>query len=79
MSLGDMANEALKKVMAGVVEKHRKSSESLAVWRDGKVIRVPTDQLHGYEEVPESESASARDQRQTVRVSGFEGTRNAHL
>jgi hypothetical protein len=63
MSLGEMAEEALKKAVARVVEEHRKSGEPLAVWRDGKVVRVPADQLQGYEEPPGSESASARDQR----------------
>ncbi|HBB18344.1 MAG TPA: hypothetical protein DCZ97_15590 [Syntrophus sp. (in: bacteria)] len=56
MSLGDMADEALRKAVAGVVEKHRKSGEPLAVWRDGKVVRVPADQLQGYEKLPRSES-----------------------
>jgi hypothetical protein len=63
ISLGEMAEEALKKAVALVVEEHRKSGEPLAVWRDGKVVRVPADQLQGYEEPPGSESASARDQR----------------
>jgi hypothetical protein len=49
MSLGEMAEEALKKAVALVVEEHRKSGEPLAVWRDGKVVRVPADQLHGYD------------------------------
>jgi hypothetical protein len=56
MSLGDMADEALRKAVAGVVEKHRKSGEPLAVWRDGKVVRVPVDQLQRHEEAPGSES-----------------------
>ena len=46
--------------MARVVEEHRKSGEPLAVWRDGKVVRVPADQLQGYEEVPGGESAPAK-------------------
>jgi len=61
MSLGDMADEALRKAVAGVVEKHRKSGEPLAIWRDGKVVRVSADQLQGYEEPPGSESVQARD------------------
>ncbi|MFH1078824.1 MAG: hypothetical protein V1766_00945 [Pseudomonadota bacterium] len=60
MSLGEMAEEALKKAVARVVEEHRKSGEPLAVWRDGKVVRVPADQLQGYEEAPGSESATAK-------------------
>jgi hypothetical protein len=47
MSLGEMAEEALKKAVARVVEKHRISGEPLAVWRDGAVVRVPADQLQG--------------------------------
>ena len=62
MSLGDMADEALKKAVARVVEEHRKSGEPLAVWRDGKVVRVPADQLQGYEEPPGSESVQERDE-----------------
>ena len=45
MSLGEMAEEALKKAMARVVEKHRRSGDPLAVWRDGEVVHVPADQL----------------------------------
>ena len=62
MSLGDLAEEALKKAVAGVVEEHRKLGMPLAVWRDGKVVRVPADQLQGYEEAPGSESVQARDE-----------------
>lgn len=47
MSLGDMAEEALKKAVARVVEEHRKSGEPHAVWRDGKVVRLSADQLQG--------------------------------
>lgn len=62
MSLGDMAEEALRKAVARVVEEHRKSGEPLAVWRDGKVVRVPADQLQGYGEQPGRESVHARDE-----------------
>jgi hypothetical protein len=62
MSLGDMADEALRKAVARVVEEHRKSGEPLAVWRDGKVVRVPADQLQGYEEAPGKESVPGRDE-----------------
>lgn len=45
MSLGDMAEEALRRAVDRVVEEHRKSGEPLAVWRNGKVVHVPADQL----------------------------------
>ena len=47
MSLGDMADEALRKAVARVVEEHRKSGEPHAVWRDGKVVRVPAISSRG--------------------------------
>jgi hypothetical protein len=62
ISLGDMAEEAIKKAVARVVEEHRKTGEPLAVRLDGKVVRVPADQLRGYEEPPGSESIQARDE-----------------
>jgi len=61
MSLGDMAEEALRKVVARVVEEHRKSGEPLAVWRDRKVVRLSADQLQGYDEASGSESVQAKD------------------
>ena len=45
--LEEMAEEALKKAVARVVEEHRKSGEPLAVWRGGEVVHVPADQLRG--------------------------------
>jgi len=62
MSLSDMADETLRKAVARAVEEHRKSGEPLAVWRDGKVVRVPADQLQRYEEAPASVSGQARDE-----------------
>jgi len=46
-SLGDLAEEALKKAVARVVEEHRITGEPLAVWRDGKVAHVPVDRHKG--------------------------------
>jgi len=62
MSLGEMAEEALKKAVARVMEEHRKSGEPLAVWRDGKIVHVPADQLQGYAEAQGSESVQERDE-----------------
>ena len=40
MSLQDKAEEALKKAVRGVVERHKKAGRSLAVWQNGKTVRV---------------------------------------
>ncbi|MCX5819144.1 MAG: hypothetical protein NT047_04460 [Deltaproteobacteria bacterium] len=61
MSLGEMAEEALKKAVARVVEKHRRSGEPLAVWRDGEVVHVPADQLQGPGGETEIESPRVRE------------------
>gem|GEM_PF-331027 len=45
MSLGEMAQAALSRAVARVVEEHRKSGQPLAVWRDGKAVYIPADQL----------------------------------
>jgi len=40
MSLHDKAEAALKKAVRGVVEQHKKTGRSLAVWKNGKTIRI---------------------------------------
>ncbi len=40
MSLQDKAEAALKKAVRNVVERHRKTGRSLAVWANGKTVRI---------------------------------------
>jgi len=40
MSLQDKAFAALKKAVRNVVERHKKTGRSLAVWQNGKVVRI---------------------------------------
>ena len=40
MSLQDKAEAALKKAVRQVVERHKKTGRSLAVWKDGKTVRI---------------------------------------
>lgn len=40
MSLQDKAEAALKKAVRGVVERHKKSGRPLAVWENGRTIRI---------------------------------------
>ena len=39
------AEEALKKAVANAIAEHRLKGRSIAVWRDGRVTRVPADQI----------------------------------
>ena len=40
MDLCDMACEALKKAVRGVIEDHKRTGRPLAVWRNGKVVLI---------------------------------------
>lgn len=40
MSLQDKAEAALKKAVRRVVEQHKKTGRSLAVWENGKIIHI---------------------------------------
>ena len=40
LSLQDKAEIALKRAVRGVVERHKKTGRPLAVWQNGKVVRI---------------------------------------
>ena len=40
MSLQDKAEAALRKAVRGVVEQHKKTGRPLAIWENGKTIRI---------------------------------------
>jgi hypothetical protein len=40
MSLQDKAEAALKRAVREVVKRHKKTGRSLAVWENGKTIRI---------------------------------------
>lgn len=40
MSLQDKAETALKKAVRKVVERHKKTGRRLAIWKDGKTVRI---------------------------------------
>ena len=39
------AEEALRKAVAEAIAEHRRNGVSIAIWRDGKVARIPADQI----------------------------------
>ena len=41
LSLQDKAVLALKKAVREVIERHRKTRRPLAVWQNGKVVKMP--------------------------------------
>ena len=46
------AEEALKKAVARTIADHKRTGDPIVIWRDGKVVKVPADQI----EVRESEA-----------------------
>jgi hypothetical protein len=45
MSLQDKAEAALKKAVQRVVERHKKTGRPLAVWQNGKTVRISANSV----------------------------------
>jgi hypothetical protein len=58
LTLGEKAMAALDEAVAGVVETYRRDGRRLAVWRDGKVVRISAE---------EAARSRARRERETAR------------
>lgn len=43
--LAILADKAFKEAVAEVIEKHRRSGEPIAIWRDGEVVIETVDKL----------------------------------
>lgn len=43
--LAYQAEEALRKAVAEAIAEHRHNGVPIAIWRDGKVVRIPADQI----------------------------------
>jgi hypothetical protein len=39
------AEEALRKAVAEAIAEHRRNGVPIAVWRNGKVVRIPAEQI----------------------------------
>ena len=54
--IGMRAEEALKKAFADVIADHKRFGDSIVIWRDGKVVKIPADQIELREHQTEYES-----------------------
>ena len=43
--LAILALEALRKAVAEAIADHKRTGDPIVIWKDGKVIRVPADQI----------------------------------
>ncbi len=39
------AHEAFRKAVAEAISEHRRNGVPIAIWRNGKVVRIPADQI----------------------------------
>ncbi|MBW1794864.1 MAG: hypothetical protein JRJ38_10610 [Deltaproteobacteria bacterium] len=45
MSMASRAEEALKKAVAETIADHKRTGDPIVVWRDGKVVKIPAEQI----------------------------------
>ncbi len=45
ITIQDKAKLAMKSAIRQVVQEHKKSGRPLAVWKDGKVVKIPSSKL----------------------------------
>ncbi len=39
------AEEAMKRAVEKTIEEHRRTGDPIVIWRDGKVVKIPADQM----------------------------------
>ncbi len=54
--IGIRAEEALKKAVADTIADHKRFGDPIVIWRDGKVVKIPADQIEIREDQTEYES-----------------------
>lgn len=57
--LSSQINEGVRVAIARALERHRKLGESIAIWRDGKVVILEADQI------PSLQTRHSPEQNQT--------------
>ena len=44
-SMAFRAEEALKKAVAKAIADHKRTGDPIVIWRDGKVVKIPAEQI----------------------------------
>ncbi len=58
-SMAFRAEEALKRAVALTIADHKRTGDTIVIWRDGKVVKVPADQIEVRE--PEAEYGQLKE------------------
>ena len=53
------AEEAMRKAVANVIADHKRTGDPIVIWRDGKVVKIPADQIEVRE--PEAEYGQLKE------------------
>jgi len=43
--IGIRAEEALKKAVADTIADHKRTGDPIVIWRNGKIVKIPADQI----------------------------------
>lgn len=46
----DQVDSAIRKAAKNALAEHKRSGNPIAIWKDGKVVEVPADQIPGPED-----------------------------
>ena len=55
------AEEALVKAVAKAIAEHKRAGHPIVVWRDGRVVKIPADQIEIREPEAEYKTADRKD------------------
>jgi len=53
------AEEAMRKAVARTIADHKRTGDPIVIWRDGKVVKIPADQIEIRE--PEAEYGQLKE------------------
>ncbi|MEW6616329.1 MAG: hypothetical protein AB1401_12815 [Thermodesulfobacteriota bacterium] len=55
------AEEALKKAVAHAIADHKRTGDPIVIWRDGKIVKIPAEQIEIREETAEYKTREKND------------------
>jgi hypothetical protein len=60
-SMAFRAEEALKKAVAKAIADHKRTGDPIVIWRDGKVVKIPAEQIEIREPDAEYQTLDKKD------------------
>jgi len=60
-SMAFRAEEALKKAVAKAIADHKRTGDPIVIWRDGKIVKIPAEQIEIREPDAEYQTLDKKD------------------